>query len=485
MTNIPTIDIADGLTISRMVTGLWQIADMERNNRLLDRDLLVKCMQDYFQQEYTTFDMADHYGSAEIIAGQFRRGLINEYQKPQLLTKWVPTLEDREKEDVRDAIHLSMKRLGVEQIDLLQYHAWNYADPIWLDHLFWLMELQHEGLIAHLGLTNFDMPHLKLAVDSGIPIQSNQISFSLLDQRARRQMCDYCKVSGIKILAFGTLAGGFLSNKWMGRPEPSSGDLVTWSQMKYKRYIDALGGWDHFQDLLGILHSISQRHQVSIAQVAAKFVLDQQGVGAIIVGARLGESEHIDENKSVFEVILEEEDVNRLVEWHDQGNLPGNCGDEYRKPPYLTAKGDLSDHISGFPAPYPQTQNAFQRSICHTGTSWEELAGFSRAIKVGNRVLVSGTTSTHGSKVIGGKDPASQTHFIIDKIEGALQTLGAGLKDVVRTRIYVKDPNQWMPIAQAHGARFREVSPANTLIHADLIGSEYLVEIEAEALLVE
>jgi enamine deaminase RidA (YjgF/YER057c/UK114 family) len=118
-----------------------------------------------------------------------------------------------------------------------------------------------------------------------------------------------------------------------------------------------------------------------------------------------------------------------------------------------------------------------------SGTIWEEMAGYSRAVRQGDRIMVSGTTATHGDRIIGGSDPAAQTHFVIDKIEGALQSLGASLKDVVRTRIYLKNMDHWKAVAEAHGLRFRGILPANTLTGADIIGSDYLVEIEAEALL--
>ena len=83
--------------------------------------------------------------------------------------------------------------------------------------------------------------------------------------------------------------------------------------------------------------------------------------------------------------------------------------------------------------------------------------------------------------MIGGTDPAAQTHFIIDKLEGALQSLGGRLEDVVRTRIYVPHIEEWEPIARAHGERFGHILPANTLVQAELVGSDYLVEIEADA----
>lgn len=123
------------------------------------------------------------------------------------------------------------------------------------------------------------------------------------------------------------------------------------------------------------------------------------------------------------------------------------------------------------------------RSHALSGTIWEDIAGFSRAVKRGNKIVISGTTATLGHRAIGGNDPASQAHFIIDKLEGALQSLGARLEDVVRTRIFIRNIDDWEPIARAHGVRFANIQPANTMVRADLIGDEYLVEMEAEAMI--
>ena len=123
------------------------------------------------------------------------------------------------------------------------------------------------------------------------------------------------------------------------------------------------------------------------------------------------------------------------------------------------------------------------RTLVMSGTPWEDIASYCRAVRHGDRILVSGTTATHGDRTIGVDDPAAQTHFILDKIEGALQSLGASLQDVLRTRIYVRRAEDCEPIARAHGERFRDVMPANTLVEAKLIGDDYLVEIEAEAVL--
>jgi len=171
-------ELAPGLTISRIITGLWQIADMEKDGKKLDPVKTSQYMKPYVDEGFTTFDMADHYGSSEIIAGTFSKQ--TDPEKPvQLFTKWVPKPGKLSKEEVREAVEKSMDRMQSSPIDLLQYHAWNYADASYLDQLFMLQELKEEGMIKHLGLTNFDSAHLRIVVSSGIKIVSNQVCFIL------------------------------------------------------------------------------------------------------------------------------------------------------------------------------------------------------------------------------------------------------------------------------------------------------------------
>ncbi|MEQ9443194.1 MAG: aldo/keto reductase [Cyclobacteriaceae bacterium] len=472
--------LAPDLSISRVLTGLWQIADMERDGTTLDPEETAKAMQPYVEAGFTTFDMADHYGSAEIITGTYRQ------QHPatpvQLLTKWVPRPGPITQQEVRDAVQLSLDRMQSDTLDLLQFHAWNYADPVWLDCLYWLQELKAAGLIRHIGLTNFDAAHLRIAVASGIEVVSNQICYSLLDQRAAGTMTEVCAQYGVKILAFGTLAGGFLTEKWISQPEPAMEQLTTWSQMKYKRFIDTSGGWEKFQQLLKVLQQVAIKHQVPMATVASRYMLDQPAVGGVILGAHLGRSEHSRINLKIFGLILDEEDHQRLREAQQALQpIPGGCGDEYRKPPFLTASGDLSHHLESMPQPYTPVDGHQGRTKVLSGTVWEDLAGFCRAVRSGDRILVSGTTATHGNQQIGGNDPAAQTHFVIDKIQGAIESLGGTLEDVDRTRIFVRNINDWEAVARAHGERFAHIQPANTLVQAPLVGEEYLIEMEAEA----
>jgi len=400
-----------------------------------------------------------------------------------LLTKWVPKPGNVSKEETRKAIQLSLDRMQLERLDLLQYHAWNYADPSWLDQLFYLQELQQEGLIHHLGLTNFDAAHFKMVLDSGIKVVSNQVCFSLLDQRALNGMTQVCEANDVKILAFGTLAGGLLTKKWLGQKEPLMDENLSWSQMKYKRFLDQAGDWNSLQTILKVLSEIGGKNGLDIANVAANYILDQPAVGGVIIGARPSQSDHIASNLKMLEQHLtkvEKEKIATIIE--QLRPIPGDCGDEYRKPPFLTASGDLSHHLEKFPLPYQSKMGVKGRTQVLSGTIWEDLAGFSRAVKKDNRILISGTTATHGNLAIGGNDPASQMNFILDKIEGALQSLGSSMEDVVRTRIYIQNISDWEPISRAHGTRFKNIQPANTMIKADIIGDEYLVEMEAEAM---
>ncbi len=129
------------------------------------------------------------------------------------------------------------------------------------------------------------------------------------------------------------------------------------------------------------------------------------------------------------------------------------------------------------------TPRSIRKSVS-SGTHWEEIAGFSRAVRVDNRILVSGTTATGpDGTVVGAGDPAAQMRYIIDKIEAAITSLGGSLRDVVRTRIYVRHITDWEPVARVHGERFGAIRPANTLIEARMVGDTYLVEMEAEAVI--
>jgi aryl-alcohol dehydrogenase-like predicted oxidoreductase/enamine deaminase RidA (YjgF/YER057c/UK114 family) len=483
------IALAPGLDISRIVTGLWQVADMERDGKLVDQEGASAAMIEYARAGFDAFDMADHYGSAELIAGRFlarvAAGEAPGAHRPVALTKWCPAPGPMTAEVVRAGVERSLRRLGTETIDLLQFHWWSFEHLAYLDAMKELDKLRREGLIRHLGVTNFDAAHLRVVVKHGIEIVSNQVCFSLIDRRAAGEMSAFCLEHGVRLLAYGTLAGGFLSERWLGRPEPARDEISDWSKMKYKRFVDAAGGWPALQAILTALDRIARRHRISIANVATRWTLEQPAVAAIIVGARLGERRHTDDNLKVFSFELDAE-YQALIEGALARIAPlsGDCGDEYRKPPFLTASGDLSHHLESMPRMYEATPVEARpgRLRVSSGSAFEPIAGYSRAVRVGNRVLVSGTTATNGpDEIVCRGDPAAQTTFILDKIAASLAALGASIEDVVRTRVYLRDAEQWEPVARAHGRFFGATRPANTMLQIARLIGDYEVEIEAEA----
>ena len=219
------IALAPGLDLSRVVTGLWQVADMERDGDELDREAASTALLEYARAGFDAFDMADHYGSAELIAGRFLArvagGEAAGAHRPVALTKWCPAPGPMTAEIVRAGVEMSLRRLGVAAIDLLQFHWWSFEHLAYLDAMKELDKLKREGLIRRLGVTNFDTAHLRVVVKHGVEIVSNQVSFSLLDRRAAGEMSTFCLEHGVRLLAYGTLAGGFLTERWLGRPEPA------------------------------------------------------------------------------------------------------------------------------------------------------------------------------------------------------------------------------------------------------------------------
>ena len=320
----------------RLLNGMWQVSGAHGR---IDPQRAVAAMFAYHDAGFTTWDLADHYGPAEDFIGEFRRRFAAErgaehLGEIQAFTKWVPYPGPMTRQVVEAAVGVSLRRMGTERLDLLQFHWWDYGDRRYLDALRHLADLRDEGKIHHLALTNFDTERLALIADAGIRIVSNQVQYSLVDRRPAARMAAWCAAHGVALLAYGTLLGGLLSEKYLGRPEPGRADLVTASQGKYKQMIDAWGGWALFQELLAALQPVAVRHAVSIANIATRYVLDRAAVAGVIIGARLGVAEHIADNARTFDVALDEADCAALepvlAKGRDLLRLIGDCGDEYR-----------------------------------------------------------------------------------------------------------------------------------------------------------
>lgn len=338
--NLPAssrLQFTPDLNICRILNGMWQVSGAHGR---INPNAAIETMFKYVDAGFTTWDLADHYGPAEDFIGEFRRQLIATRGEAalsniQAFTKWVPRPGKMTRKIVEDNINISRRRMGVESLDLMQFHWWEYRDSNYLDALKYMAELQQEGKIKHLALTNFDTEHLQIILEQGIKIVSNQVQFSLVDRRPEVKMIQLCEQNNVKLFTYGSVCGGFLSEKYLGKSEPNPMTLETVSLRKYKNMIDAWGGWSLFQELLQVLDKIANKHQVSIPNVAVRYILDKPAVAGVIVGARLGIAEHIADNTQVFNLTLDREDIAEINSVSQQSQdlfkYIGDCGDEYRR----------------------------------------------------------------------------------------------------------------------------------------------------------
>ncbi|HEU4825903.1 MAG TPA: aldo/keto reductase [Dongiaceae bacterium] len=304
------IQLSPGYEISRVIRGGWQLSGSHGTVASTDPagDMIA-----FADAGITTFDCADIYTGVEELIGQFRkryRDLRGQaaLDRIKVHTKFVPdrdVLPRITKAYAEGIIDTSLRRLGMERLDLVQFHWWNYEVPRWLEAARWLGDLQRAGKIDRVGGTNFDTRRMLEIIDGGVTLTSMQVQYSLLDRRPAKSMVDAAVRNDVALFCYGTVAGGFLGEKWLGAPEPG-GPLENRSLIKYKLVIDEFGGWDLFQRLLETLHAVAGRHRTDIATVASAAVLEWPGVAAVIVGAR--NRAHLPANLAISDLVLTAED---------------------------------------------------------------------------------------------------------------------------------------------------------------------------------
>lgn len=276
-------ELAPGYSMSRLLKGGWHLAGGHGD---VDRRQAIDDMAAFVEAGITSFDCADHYTGVEELIGDFRAAYPALGARIEIHTKFVPDydrLTSCDRPYVESIIDRSLKRLRVDCLDLVQFHWWNYAVRGYVEAMGVLDDLRRAGKIRLLGLTNFNTVTTR-EIAAAVPLAATQVQYSVLDARPERELVAFCQAQKIGLLCYGTLGGGFLSEAWLGQPEPQE-PLANRSLTKYKLIIEDFGGWSLFQELLGVLQSIGRAHGCNIGQVATRYVLDRPGVAGAIVGA--------------------------------------------------------------------------------------------------------------------------------------------------------------------------------------------------------
>ena len=304
MTEVPRAELAPGYTIAQIINGCWQLTP-DHGGGTESRKSALRRFAELVDHGFTTFDCADIYTGTEELLGDFRRTLADP-DAIQVHTKFVPnkrSLAELDDEKIDEVIDQSLKKLGVERLDLVQFHWWDYA-VAGLERMYErLLHAKSVGKIRLLGVTNFNTEQLQKLLDEDPSIVSMQAQYSLLDRRPERLMTACCAERRVALLPYGVLAGGFVTDKYLGKPPPAS---LNRSLQKYRLIIDDAGGWDALQRLLALLAGIAGKHDVGIDAIAARWVLDQPTVAAIILG--IGSRSRTKRNLALDRIRLDEAD---------------------------------------------------------------------------------------------------------------------------------------------------------------------------------
>ena len=323
MTDVPRVELAPDYSIAKIINGCWQLTP-DHGGGPESRRSALRSFAELVDHGFTSFDCADIYAGSEELLGDFRRTLADP-DAIQIHTKFVPNktfLAELDDKKIDAAIDQSLRKLGVEQLDLLQFHWWDYT-VAGLDRMYErLLYAQSIGKIRLLGVTNFNTKQLQNLLNMDASIVSMQAQYSLLDRRPERLMTECCSRDNVGLLSYGVLAGGFLSDQYLGSPAPTT---MNRSLRKYRLIIDEAGGWDMFQQLLELLAGIATKHDASIDAIAARWVLDQPTVAAIILG--IGSRSRAEKNLAIGRIHLNDQDGRSIAECLRSQTIPH--GDPY------------------------------------------------------------------------------------------------------------------------------------------------------------
>ena len=307
--------------LRNVIVGCWQLSAGHTRHELSGLHVL----ESYYEAGFRVFDCADIYTGVEELLGEFIAAHQLTADDIVVHTKYVPDLSalpTLTPDQTERIIDRSRQRLGLDTLDLVQFHWWDYSVPGSLDALRTLDELRQRGKIARLGLTNFDAEHLARFLDASFPIASIQSQFSVLDRRPRRALAPLVEKHDVAVLCYGSVAGGLLSDRWMGVDRPTQ-PYDHRSLDKYMLIVDEIGGWDALQAVLEVLADVAREKGTDVASVAAAVCLHQQAVRACIVGVR--NTKHLAEHVALAEGLsLSDDQLERIESVRGRfGEVPG------------------------------------------------------------------------------------------------------------------------------------------------------------------
>lgn len=306
----------------KIIRGCWQLAT---GHSQVGGD--IEPILDAIQCGFTTFDCADIYLGVEELLGKASQAVPQ--QKLRIHTKFVPDLnrlQEMDRKYVESIIDRSLSRLQVDCLDLVQFHWWDWKIKNYLSALEFLTELKAKGKIAKIGLTNVNKKYLE-AISEHFDIASLQVQISLFDRRVEQGVAQLCRKKNIQLFAYGSLLGGFMSEKWLGKGEPDLEQLANRSLVKYKLLIDSACGWEEFQRRLSLLSKLAAKYDCEMANMAIAALLQSEKSDAVITG--LSPQNFATQNRSLADLpLLEAQDLQDITAW--PCHLHGDIYDEER-----------------------------------------------------------------------------------------------------------------------------------------------------------
>lgn len=311
--------LKNGYELNQVINGCWQLSQGHALESQVDFKDTKKAFYELCDRGLDAFDCADIYTGVEEFIGEF---IKESGRNVKVHTKYVPDLdclEDVSFEFTEQIIDRSLKRLNKESLEIVQFHWWDYEVPGAVDVAGHLVRLQEKGKIQNIGSTNFDTKNLKKLIDAKIPVMSVQAQYSMFDRRPEKELADYCESQDIALLCYGTLSGGFLSDKYVGKGLVKADNR---SQVKYLQVIEDTVGAAGYEELLNLLSTIGKKYNASVSNIATKYILSKKAVKSAIIGVR--SSKHVESNLALFNFELALEDVHLIDRFLSQYEiLPG------------------------------------------------------------------------------------------------------------------------------------------------------------------